>query len=113
MTDHDHDWRRQLDKPGPIDDLGFTDRVMEALPPPRRGLSQAQRAAVLMGCAVLAGVLGLFAFPGGSFVAHALRDLMRDPIGAAVGKHGLAGLLTGMMLVLMLAGGAVAAARRA
>jgi hypothetical protein len=76
MTDHDHDWRRQLENPGPIDDLGFTGRVMDALPPRRRRLSQAQRAAVLMGCAVLAGLLGLFAFRGGSFVAHAFRDLV-------------------------------------
>ena len=76
MTDHDHDWRRQLENPGSIDDLGFTSRVMDALPPRRRGLSQAQRAAVLMGCAVLAGLLGLFALPGGSFVADAFRDLM-------------------------------------
>jgi hypothetical protein len=73
MTDHDHDWRRQLENPGDIDDLGFTGRVMAVLPPRRRRLSQAQRAAVLMGCAVLAGLLGLFALPGGSFVAHAFR----------------------------------------
>ena len=77
MTDHDHDWRRQLENPGHIDDLGFTGRVMHALPPGRRGLSQAQRAAVLMGCTVLAGLLGLFALPGGRFVAHAFRYLMR------------------------------------
>ncbi len=73
MTDHDHDWRRQLEDPGHLDDLGFTARVMAALPPRRRGLSPARRAAVLMGCAVLAGLLGLFVLPGGSFVAHAFR----------------------------------------
>jgi hypothetical protein len=76
MTDHDRDWRRQLENPGHVDDLGFTARVMDALPPRRRGLSRTQRAAVLMGCAVLAGLLGLFALPGGSFIAHTFRDLV-------------------------------------
>jgi hypothetical protein len=113
MTDHDHDWRRQLESPGYLDDLGFTDRVMDALPPRRRGLSQAQRAVVLMGCALLAGLLGLFALPGGSLIARAFRDLMGGLTGAGLGRHGLAGPITGMVLVLVVAGGAVAAARRA
>jgi hypothetical protein len=64
---------------------------------------------VLLACAVLAGLLGLFALPGGSFVAHAFRDLMGDLTMPGVGRHGLVGPLTGLVLVLVVAGGAVAA----
>lgn len=45
----------------PIDDEGFTAKVVHALPPPRK---RAPRFAILLGATALASVIGLVAAPG-------------------------------------------------
>jgi len=74
-----------------IDDDGFTDRVMAMArtmaiagvgPPPKRSV----RTAVLGASAALAAAVGLIAFPGATYLTHAVLDVSRfvaDPTVAA------------------------------
>jgi hypothetical protein len=56
-----------------ISDDGFTERVMQALPP--RPARNEYRGRILPVSALLAGVLGFCVLPGGAFLAHAFREV--------------------------------------
>jgi hypothetical protein len=66
------DWLdRELRQAAPyIDDDGFTARVLQQLPPPRRG-HDLLRAAILLGMTFLASVLAYVVSGGGRFVSIA------------------------------------------
>jgi hypothetical protein len=95
---------KQLEGQAYVPDGGFTDGVMGALPPPERRMSSRVRLGVLVGCGVVATALAVFALGAGSFVTHALAQLV-----SFRGTHGAALPLAGLGLVLLIAGGAVAA----
>jgi hypothetical protein len=61
-----------------IDDEGFTARVLQQLPPPRRG-HDLLRAAILLGMTFLASVLAYFVSGGGRFVSVSLERLAALP----------------------------------
>ncbi len=70
------DWLdRELREAAPyIDDEGFTARVLQQLPPPRRG-HDLLRAAILLGMTFLASVLAYVVSGGGRFVSITLERL--------------------------------------
>jgi hypothetical protein len=70
------DWLdRELREAAPyIDDKGFTARVLQQLPPPRRG-HDLLRAAILLGMTFLASVLAYVVSGGGRFVSITLERL--------------------------------------
>jgi hypothetical protein len=74
------DWLdRQLREAAPyIDDEGFTTRVLQQLPPPRRG-HDLLRAAILLGMTFLASVLAYFVSGGGRFVSMSIERLASLP----------------------------------
>ena len=74
------DWLdRELREAAPyIDDEGFTARVLQQLPPPRRG-HDLLRAAILLGMTFLASVLAYFVSGGGRFVSITLERLAALP----------------------------------
>ena len=61
-----------------LDDAGFTERVMEQLPPARRSL----RTPILMGFALASGALGvaLALGPASGMVAALARFSLHDPV---------------------------------
>jgi hypothetical protein len=61
-----------------IDDDGFTARVLQQLPPPRRG-HDLLRAAILLGMTLLASVLAYVVSGGGRFVSITLERLAALP----------------------------------
>jgi hypothetical protein len=61
-----------------IDDEGFTARVLQQLPPPRRG-HHWLRAAILLGMTFLASVLAYVVSDGGRFVSVAIERLVALP----------------------------------
>ena len=74
------DWLdRELCEAAPyIDDAGFTARVLQQLPPPRRG-RDLLRAAILLGMTLLASVLAYVVSGGGRFVTMTLERLAALP----------------------------------
>src|SRR6266542_1882598 len=74
------DWLdRALREAAPyIDDEGFTGRVLQQLPPPRRG-HDLLRAAILLGMTLLASVLAYVVSGGGRFLSITLERLMALP----------------------------------
>ena len=74
------DWLdQQLREAAPyIDDEGFTARVLQQLPPPRRG-HDLVRAAILLGMTFLASVLAYVASGGGRFVSVTIERLAALP----------------------------------
>jgi hypothetical protein len=74
------DWLdRELREAAPyIDDDGFTARVLQQLPPPRRG-RDLMRAAILVGMTFLASVLAYVVSGGGRFVSVTLERLAALP----------------------------------
>src|SRR5919201_1191424 len=74
------DWLdRQLREAAPyIDDAGFTARVLQQLPPPRRGYDLL-RAAILLGMSFLASVLAYVVSGGGRFVSVIIERLAALP----------------------------------
>jgi len=74
------DWLdQQLRQAAPyIDDEGFTARVLQQLPPPRRG-HDVLRAAILLGMTFLASVLAYIVSGGGRFVSVTLERLAALP----------------------------------
>jgi hypothetical protein len=74
------DWLdRELREAAPyIDDGGFTARVLQQLPPPRRG-HDLLRAAILLGMTFLASVLAYVVSGGGRFVSITLERLATLP----------------------------------
>jgi hypothetical protein len=75
------DWLdRELREAAPyIDDDGFTARVLQQLPPPRRG-HDLLRAAILLGMTFLASVLAYVVSGGGRFVSVTLERLAALPV---------------------------------
>jgi hypothetical protein len=74
------DWLdRQLREAAPyIDDEGFTARVVQQLPPPRRGRDWL-RAVILLGMTLFASALAYVVSDGGRFVSVALERLAALP----------------------------------
>ena len=74
------DWLdRELREAAPyIDDEGFTARVLQQLPAPRRG-HDLLRAAILLGMTFLASVLAYVVSGGGRFVSITLERLAALP----------------------------------
>jgi hypothetical protein len=74
------DWLdRELRESAPyIDDEGFTARVLQQLPPPRRR-HELLRAAILLGMTLLASVLAYVVSGGGRFVSVTLERLAALP----------------------------------
>jgi len=74
------DWLdRQLREAAPyIDDDGFTARVLQQLPPPRRG-HDLLRSAILLGMTFLASVLAYVVSGGGRFVSITIERLAALP----------------------------------
>ena len=74
------DWLdRELREAAPyIDDEGFTVRVLQRLPPARRG-HDLLRAAILLGMTLLASVLAYVVSGGGRFVSITLERLAALP----------------------------------
>jgi hypothetical protein len=74
------DWLdRELREAAPyIDDEGFTARVLQQLPAPRRG-HDLLRAAILLGMTFLASVLAYVVSGGGRFVSVTLERLAALP----------------------------------
>jgi hypothetical protein len=74
------DWLdRELREAAPyIDDAGFTARVLQQLPPPRRG-RDLLRAAILLGMTLLASVLAYVVSGGGRFVTVTIERLAGLP----------------------------------
>jgi hypothetical protein len=74
------DWLdRELREAAPyIDDEGFTSRVLQQLPPARRG-HDLLRAAILLGMTLLASVLAYVVSGGGRFVSITLERLVALP----------------------------------
>jgi anti-sigma factor RsiW len=74
------DWLdRELREAAPyIDDEGFTARVLQQLPPPRRR-HELLRAAILLGMTLLASVLAYVVSGGGRFVSVTLEHLAALP----------------------------------
>ena len=74
------DWLdRELRDAAPyIDDEGFTVRVLQQLPPPRRG-HDLLRAAILLGMTLLASLLAYIVSGGGRFVSVSLERLAALP----------------------------------
>ena len=74
------DWLdRELRETAPyIDDEGFTARVLQQLPAPRRG-HDLLRAAILLGMTFLASVLAYVVSGGGRFVSITLERLAALP----------------------------------
>ena len=77
---NEEDWLdRELREAAPyIDDEGFTARVLQQLPPPRRG-HDLLRAAILLGMTFLASVLAYVVSGGGRFVGITLERLAALP----------------------------------
>ena len=100
------DWLdRELREAAPyIDDAGFTVRVLQQLPPPRRR-HDLLRAIILLGMGVLASVLADVVSGGGRFVSETLDRLAALP---ALWVFVLA-LASGLVIA---AGGATAAVSR-
>ena len=75
------DWLdRELREAAPyIEDEGFTARVLQQLPPPRRG-HDLLRAAILLGMTLLASVLAYVVSGGGRFVSITLERLAALPV---------------------------------
>ena len=75
------DWLdRELREAAPyIDDAGFTVRVLQQLPPPRRR-HDLLRAVILLGTAFLASVLAYVVSGGGRFVSETLDRLAALPV---------------------------------
>jgi hypothetical protein len=75
------DWLdRQLREAAPyIDDEGFTARVLQQLPPPRRS-HDLLRAAILLGMTFLASVLAYVVSGGGRFVSVTIERLAALPV---------------------------------
>src|SRR4029453_4570270 len=75
------DWLdRQLREAAPyIDDDGFTPRVFQQLPPPRRG-HDLLRAAILLGMTFLASALAYVVSGGGRFVTTSIERLASLPV---------------------------------
>jgi hypothetical protein len=97
------DWLdRQLREVAPyIDDEGFTVRVLQQLPPPRRG-RDSLRAVILLGIALLASALAYVLSDGGRFLVIATARLAALP---TLWFFALL-LVTGLLLM---AGGVIAA----
>jgi len=74
------DWLdQQLREAAPyIDDEGFTARVLQQLPPPRRG-TDFLRAAILLGMTFIASVLAYVVSGGGRFVSVTIERLAALP----------------------------------
>ena len=74
------DWLdRELREAAPyIDDEGFTTRVLQQLPPPRRG-HDLLRATILLGMTFLASLLAYVISGGGRFVSVTLERLAALP----------------------------------
>jgi hypothetical protein len=74
------DWLdRQLREAAPyIDDDGFTARVLQQLPPPRRSHDRL-RAAIILGMTLLASVLAYVVSGGGRFISVTLERLAALP----------------------------------
>ncbi|SRR6266513_1887830 len=75
------DWLdRELREAAPyLDDEGFTARVLQQLPPPRRG-HDLLRAAILLGMTFLASVVAYVVSGGGRFVSITLERLAGLPV---------------------------------
>src|SRR5215470_16790699 len=75
------DWLdQQLRQAAPyIDDEGFTARVLQQLPPPRRG-RDLLRATILLGMTFLASVLAYIVSGGGRFVSVTIERLAALPV---------------------------------
>jgi hypothetical protein len=75
------DWLdRELREAAPyIDDKGFTARVLQQLPPPRRH-HELLRAAILLGMTFLASALAYVVSDGGRFVSVTLERLAALPV---------------------------------
>ena len=75
------DWLdRQLREAAPyIDDDGFTARVLQQLPPPRRS-HDLLRAAILLGMTFLASALAYVVSGGGRFVTIGIERLASLPV---------------------------------
>ena len=89
------DWLdRELREAAPyIEDGGFTVRVLQQLPPPRRG-HDVLRAAILLGMTFLASVLAYVISGGGRFVGVTIERLAALP---ALWVFGLA-LASGLVI---------------
>ena len=74
------DWLdQQLREAAPyIDDDGFTARVLQQLPPPRRG-HDLLRAVILLGMTLLASALAYVGSGGGRFVSTSIERLATLP----------------------------------
>ena len=74
------DWLdKELREAAPyIDDAGFTARVLQQLPPPRRS-RDLLRAAILLGMTLLASVLAYVVSGGGRFVSVTIERLAALP----------------------------------
>jgi hypothetical protein len=108
MSANDPDWLDPiLRRPGAhLDDDGFTQRVMSRLPPPRNGRA---RAAILLGAAVAAGLVGGAVLPAEA-LARAVSDLLIWPSFPLSGPLNLAGPLAAVALAGSLIWGAFASA---
>lgn len=97
------DWlTRELARDDVVRDEGFTDRVLGALPPRSRKLSEPARAAIVLTAASAAAALALFAFDGASFLSELagtdVTGLLKDARSTA-----MAGLLLAAVVVTSVA----------
>jgi hypothetical protein len=90
----------------PLDDAGFTERVLRALPPPRR--TSRLRVPILFGSTALAAGIAFFGAGGGEFLLRAVAQAVR--FGDAPGGASLP--VTGLAVIAAALAGAVALLRQ-
>jgi hypothetical protein len=85
-----------------IDDVGFTARVVEQLPPAQRRQSRSLRATVFLVLAVVASAIAYVASGGGTFLADAAAFLVAMPLVSVC-------VIAGACAILVMVAGASAA----
>ena len=103
----DSDWLDALlrgQQDGYIEDAGFTQRVVDALPQPFA--PSRLRSVILLAATALACLTSLLVLPGGEYLARMLLAVFSEP-----NRAGPALLLTTAVLLVMIVWGAAAAAR--
>jgi hypothetical protein len=79
-----------------VEDGGFTQRVLDQLPPPRR--RQRYKLPILLGLAMLGFIIAFVVFPGAEYVTQSVSQLAHYR--PSYGEFPLAGLLIVAMIAL-------------
>ena len=74
-----------------IDDAGFTAKVVQQLPAPRR--SRSSRHVILLGFAVIGALVAYLLSGGGQFVIEEARFLIAMPLGSILAVAGICALI--------------------